>query len=423
MDTKDNLVELGLRKPQAADVAQDGTLSSFVDRLLALLLELPPSAETGDTDKFREKLEGYRSLVTDRTRRMELPRAIEACIFTCETYFRTSLKYHKARENEFTEIVSILREAAKIAVGDSSEFHSEMVAATERFNKLGQLDDVRELKHRLTAEVTVLRRSVDDKHQRDQRAYVQLNQRVESLQARLTEVEEEAALDPLTRVANRRGFQRTLARMFDQAKSQNVPLSMAMIDVDNFKVINDTHGHPIGDRVLLCTAQWLTKGLRQTDFVARYGGEEFAVLLGSASAGQVEDRMREVVAGIAGSSYEYELLGEKERIRFTVSCGLTDVQEGDTEESLIQRADEALYEAKKKGKNRVVVKKRSALKSLLSWGLTTGVADAAAAGPAPASPDHVAATSPPRRGPRQMNRRRGYRFPADATTAVLVPAA
>jgi len=141
-----------------------------------------------------------------------------------------------------------------------------------------------------------------------------------------------------------------------------------MIDVDDFKQINDTHGHPIGDRVLLCTAQWLTRGLRQTDFVARYGGEEFAVLLGAATVGQVEDRMREVVAGIAGSSYEYELLGKKERVRFTVSCGLTDLQDGDTEETLIRRADEALYDAKRKGKNRVTVKKRSALKSLLSWG-------------------------------------------------------
>jgi diguanylate cyclase len=299
---------------------------------------------------------------------MELPRIIESCIVTCEAYFRSSASYHKAREKEFTEIISILREAASVAAGDSSEFHAQMVASSDRFTRLTQLDDVRELKHRLTAEVQVLRRTVDDKQQRDQRTYIQLNQRVESLQARLSEVEEEAALDPLTRVANRRGFQRALARMLSQAQSQKLPLSLAMLDVDNFKVINDTHGHPIGDRVLLCTAQWLTKGLRQTDFVARYGGEEFAVLLGAATATQVEDRMRDVVAGIASSSYEYELLGEKERVRFTVSCGLTDLQDGDTEETLLHRADEALYEAKRKGKNRVAVKKRSALKSLLSWG-------------------------------------------------------
>jgi diguanylate cyclase (GGDEF)-like protein len=373
MDSRENLVELGLRRPSPPNgaavmsPAADSPLAAFVDRLLGLLVEIPPDAETQDTEKFREKVESYRAAAADASRRMELPRVIEACIITCETYFKTSRRYHRSREEEFTEIISILREAAKVAVGDGTEFHAQMVASSERFNRLGQLDDVRELKHRLAAEVHVLRKTVDEKQQRDQRTYIQLNQRVESLQARLSEVEEEAALDPLTRVANRRGFQRTLARMMSQAQAQRIPMSLAMLDVDNFKVINDTHGHPIGDRVLLCTAQWLTKGLRQTDFVARYGGEEFAVLLGAATAAQVEDRMRDVVAGIAGSSYEYELLGKKERVRFTVSCGLTDLQDGDTEESLIQRADEALYDAKRKGKNRVVLKKRSALKSLLNW--------------------------------------------------------
>jgi diguanylate cyclase len=373
MDTRDNLVELGLRRPSPPNAAvvmtstADTALGTFVDRLLGLLVEIPPDAESQDIDKFREKVENYRVTAADVSRRMELPRVIEACIVTCETYFKTSRRYHRSRENEFTEIISLLRDAAKIASGDASEFHAQLVASSERFNRLGQLDDVRELKHRLAAEVHVLRKTVDEKQQRDQRTYIQLNQRVESLQARLSEVEEEAALDPLTRVANRRGFQRTLTRMMSQARAQQIPLSIAMLDVDNFKVINDTHGHPIGDRVLLCTAQWLTKGLRQTDFVSRYGGEEFAVLLGTATAAQVEDRMRDVVAGIASSSYEYELLGKKERVRFTVSCGLTDLQDGDTEETLIARADEALYDAKRKGKNRVVVKKRSALKSLLSW--------------------------------------------------------
>ncbi len=372
METREELVELGLR-PHGAGAAvltppADIPLGTFVDRLLGVLIDIPPDAEARDTDKFRHQIEIYRATAADVSRRMELPRVIEACIMTCESYFRTSNKYRKARDTEFTEIIAILREAAKVAAGDGSEFHAQMLASSERFNRLGQLDDVRELKHRLAAEVHALRKTVDEKQQRDERAYIQLNQRVESLQARLVEVEEEAALDPLTRVANRRGFQRTMARMFSQARAQQIPLALAMIDIDNFKQINDTHGHPIGDRVLLCTAQWLTKGLRQTDFVARYGGEEFAVLLGAATAAQVEERMREVVAGIAGSSYEYELLGKKERVCFTISCGLTDLQDGDTEETLTQRADEALYDAKRKGKNRVLVKKRSTLKSLLSWG-------------------------------------------------------
>ncbi len=390
MSYREDLVELGLLRPddQARQTAAapatavaapprgagdarrpefPTSLSSYVDRLMAMLASLAPQADDLDTAEFRRQMQEYRQAVANPARENELPRVIEACVATCQTYFRVSQKYHRDREDEFKEIIAILRDAATITMGHSSEFHLRMLQSSERFGQLTQLDDMRELKTRLLAEVAALRETVDEKQRRDERAYSQLNERVEALQNRLTQVEAEASLDPLTRVANRHGFQRTLTRMLEQARAKHMPLSLAMLDVDDFKAINDTHGHPIGDRVLLCTAQWLTKGLRQTDYIARYGGEEFAVLLGSSSIPQVEERLRQLVAAIANSSYEYELLGEKERVSFTVSCGLTELQVGDTEESLVQRADDALYEAKRKGKNRVVVRRRSSLKTLLSW--------------------------------------------------------
>jgi len=299
---------------------------------------------------------------------MEVPRVTEACVLACQQYFKLSKKYHHDREGQLKELIGILRDAAKMSVGDSTDFNAQVMASSQRFGNLAELDDISDLKRQLVAEVSTLRHNVDEKQKRDERAYLSLNSRVEALQSRLSEVEEEASTDALTRIGNRGRFQRTLGRMMEMAREQGAPLSLAMLDVDNFKTINDTHGHPIGDRVLLCTAQWLSKGLRQTDFVARYGGEEFAVLLANATAGQVENRMKQVLADIAASSYEYELLGKKERVRFTLSCGLTDLLANESEEEFIQRADEALYEAKRKGKNRVVCRKKSSLKSLLSWG-------------------------------------------------------
>ena len=85
------------------------------------------------------------------------------------------------------------------------------------------------------------------------------------------------------------------------------PLSLAFIDIDRFKTINDSHGHQIGDRVLLCAAMWLGKGLRHTDFIARYGGEEFAVLFRDARLSEVDGRMTQVLGEIATRSFEYEL--------------------------------------------------------------------------------------------------------------------
>jgi diguanylate cyclase len=346
----------------------ESAFSTFTERLLSLLSALAPDAEGEDTKVFRDKLEEYRRVVIDPARKMEVSRVTEACITTCQHYFKLSRKYHLEREAEFTEIITILRDAAKVNVGDSSEFNSAVIASSERFRKLVHVEDVRELKQTLVTEVSSLRHAVEEKQKRDERAYEQLTVRVESLQARLSEVEEEASLDGLTRIANRGRFQRAFARMMDQARANGTPLSLAMLDVDNFKQINDTHGHPIGDRVLVCAAQWLGKGLRQTDFVARYGGEEFAVVMPGASAAQVEDRLNRLLEDVANSCYEYELLGKKERVRFTLSCGLADLHADETAEEFIQRTDEALYEAKRKGKNRVVARKRSGFKSLFGLG-------------------------------------------------------
>ena len=342
-------------------------LASFVDRLLAVLIDLAPRAERGDIDRFRMHVENCRSAVNVPARRADLPAIIDSCISACEAHFRLSSRYYDLREQEFSEIIAILREAARIAVGDASDFHTRMVEATERFGKLGELEDLRELKHRLTAEVHVLRRTVDDKLQRDQRAYIQLTRRVDSLQARLSQVEEEVSLDQLTRVGSRRGFERTLARMFEQARQQQMSLAVAMFEVDDFQPIVDAHGRAIADRVLLCTAQWLTRGLRQADYVARYDDQLFGALLAGTTAAQVELRLRQLLAEISRSAYEYELLGRRERVRFTVSGGIADLQDGDTTDALVARADDALAEARKRGTGKLVVRKRSALKALLNW--------------------------------------------------------
>lgn len=342
------------------------TLANFADRLLAVLLQVTPEAPGTDTAEFKTKIEQFRREVVTFSGRPELSRVIEACILTCQAYLKRSVDYHHDREAELTEMVTILRDAAKLMMGESSQYNAQILSSSQRFNNLAQLEDMRDLKRKLVAEVSTLKQTVEDKQRRETQAFTELSTRVETLQSRLTQVEEEASLDPLTRIANRGRFDRMLSRHMNLAKQNGTPLALAMIDVDDFKKVNDTHGHPIGDRVLLCTAQWLGKGLRQTDLVARYGGEEFAVLLPNATANQVEDRIKRLIAEIAGNSYEYELLGKKERVQFTVSCGLTEIMGNETEDDILKRADEALYEAKRKGKNRLVARKRSLLGNLLS---------------------------------------------------------
>jgi|GEM_PF-395070 len=340
----------------------------FLDRLMEVLEQLAPESDVGELDAFRSRIREYRLVINDPRRRGEMPEVTDACIGLCRSYLEGARLYHAEREKELAELISILRDAAKLSVGDSTEFHAQVLASSDRFVKISELENIRELRRRIGDEVGNLRCVVAEKQQKDEQAYAQLTRRVETLQKKLAEMEVESTLDPLTKVGNRRRFQTALTRLVTNAHESGAQLSLAMIDVDHFKQINDTHGHPIGDRVLLAVAQCIAKGVRGSDVVARYGGEEFAVLLPNAAAGEVETRFKQLLLDIAASSYEYDVLGRKERVRFTVSCGLVDIEQGENEDALVKRADEALYEAKKKGRNRVVARKKSLLGRVLAWG-------------------------------------------------------
>jgi diguanylate cyclase len=241
-----------------------------------------------------------------------------------------------------------------------------MMSTTDQVGAMLQLDDIREIRRQVSSEVSEMRRTVIDKQRREEEVQAQLTERVQALQTRLAKAEQEATIDPLTRVTNRGGFDRALARMAVYALRGNVPLSLAIVDLDNFKQINDRHGHPVGDRVLIATADWMSKSVRHTDVVARYGGEEFAVIFHDAGLGPAEMRMKQALEGLSQTTFEYQSRGEHTLVRWTASCGIAQLASGESIETLIKRADEALYDAKRKGKNRVVARKRSLLAAFTS---------------------------------------------------------
>lgn len=362
-DTSD-ITELGLRNGDYSD--RPTGKGALIDALLEMLSDSAPEADGADTEEFRDALKSLRTRIAATPVGPALRDLTDECIKTCERYFGSSRGYHKAREAEMTEMIGILRSAAALMVDDSSEFHTKLLSSSERFSSLSQLDDIRELRRRLGDEVSELRTAVETKQKRDEEQFTELTNRVTVLQQRLSQAEAQAAIDALTGIANRGGFDRALRRMTGLAKRNGTALSLAMVDVDNFKTINDRHGHPVGDRILVCAAQWLGKGLRQTDIIARYGGEEFAIILEGAKASAVESRLTDVLKQIAQSRYFYEKDGTQHEVRFTVSCGVAEFTSQDTDEDVVKRADEALYEAKRKGKNRVIVKKKSLLSSFLS---------------------------------------------------------
>ena len=160
-----------------------------------------------------------------------------------------------------------------------------------------------------------------------------------------------ALRDPLTGTGNRIAMDQTLQREIDMARRHMQPLSLLMLDIDHFKRINDNHGHSAGDEVLKAVAASIKGQLRNVDMVFRFGGEEFLILLSNTSreaAAMVGERLR-----YATQAQDY--WADQTPIELTVSLGCSTLLPGESAESLLRRADSAMYVAKREGRNRLAM--------------------------------------------------------------------
>ncbi|TBU73449.1 hypothetical protein DNK06_20770 [Pseudomonas daroniae] len=156
-----------------------------------------------------------------------------------------------------------------------------------------------------------------------------------------------ALRDPLTNTGNRIAMDQVLGREIELARRNAQPLSLLMLDIDHFKRINDEHGHSAGDEMLKAVATTLKDQLRNIDMVFRYGGEEFLVLLSDTSsegAALVGERLRQSVM-------ELQYVTQGKPIEMSISLGCATLEAGEPIESLLTRADKALYSAKRSGRN------------------------------------------------------------------------
>lgn len=182
------------------------------------------------------------------------------------------------------------------------------------------------------------------------RLHEQLKSAEVKLQEQAHQIEVHAAdalTDALTEGANRRAFDSELSRRLAEFQRRGTPFCLLMLDVDHFKKFNDVHGHLAGDAVLRGVARTLRETCRGMDIVARYGGEEFAIIMPSTTIREAQIGVLRICGRIAASQFEFE--GKK--LNVTASGGLAEVSAKDDQAGLIKRADEALYAAKKGGRN------------------------------------------------------------------------
>jgi diguanylate cyclase (GGDEF)-like protein/PAS domain S-box-containing protein len=187
----------------------------------------------------------------------------------------------------------------------------------------------------------------------DVRRFAAIERDVSSEVQREAQLEKLAYGDPLTKLANRRFFDQMLGRELSRAHRFGLPLSLAILDVDHFKMVNDTWGHPIGDRILVAVARSILQSVRSYDCIARIGGEEFAVLLPGADLANGKRVIERLCADIHASAH---VMVGAETVAVTCSAGLTALKDQlEAGDELMRRADNALYAAKNAGRNRIAV--------------------------------------------------------------------
>lgn len=178
----------------------------------------------------------------------------------------------------------------------------------------------------------------------------EMEQESADLQQRLRLANQLALYDSVTALPNRKAVDEHLQQEIGRWKRFGSPFSLLLWDIDHFKLINDRFGHHAGDKALRVVADTLRKGIRKVDFVGRYGGEEFLMLLpGTESEGarQVAEKLRQAVKDCGFNS-------RGKAVPVTISCGITNVRDKDTPQSLFERADQALYQAKENGRDQCI---------------------------------------------------------------------
>jgi len=173
---------------------------------------------------------------------------------------------------------------------------------------------------------------------------------IAKLTAELDYINEVAHQDYLTGALNRRGMDEALQREFARAERYQMPISIAMMDIDHFKKLNDSLGHSTGDIALKHLANIVKSVLRSTDVIARFGGEEFLIIL----PGTGKDEGAVIITRTQRELTKNYFLHNNERVLITFSAGVAEKKEGETMQNVIERADGALYIAKTSGRNRVI---------------------------------------------------------------------
>jgi diguanylate cyclase len=258
---------------------------------------------------------------------------------------------------QVTALVAMVRETVSTIGGSQMDMNEALSGSAERVDEIARLDNVQEIQAPLIEEVAALKRVAVERRRAWEHTFQEFGRRLTGLEEQLNTTRLEATTDPLTSVANRRVFERVCRTWREPHRP---PFVLVMIDVDDFKAINDRLGHGVGDQVLVAVASTLSLSVRPEDLLARLGGDEFAILAAPLTLQRALTRFGDIVGAVGAACRP--LIGDGATP--TISVGIAEYSAGDTTESLKRRADQALYDAKRSGKGRVAAKATPLIRDL-----------------------------------------------------------
>lgn len=232
----------------------------------------------------------------------------------------------------------------------------------EMENTITTQHNIEEFKRSVQNSVNTIRDHMENFKQQEQQRNQQAKQVADKLRKQLRGMENQCAelkkqvlekhqqilSDPLTGIRNRLAYEEAINNEIDRFRRYNRPACLLMLDLDNFKHVNDTHGHSVGDKALQFVARILAKNVRSVDFLARYGGEEFVVILPELELIDAKQAAQKICQAVQANKLNID----GNTIQLSISGGIAQIRQDDTAESLFERADTALYLAKERGRNR-----------------------------------------------------------------------
>lgn len=206
----------------------------------------------------------------------------------------------------------------------------------------------------VAAQIVAETRSFVNKTKQFEESLSESTREIRHLKGQLDSARKQATVDALTGLHNRRGFDETLANLLKDRNNGSKNGAVLLLDIDHFKQVNDTHGHLIGDKVLVGIGRQLLKQMRGGDYLSRFGGEEFVILLLEtplAGAFTAAENLRKSISKL----HWRQSKSGKEIGQITISIGIASIKLNESAETLLGRCDEALYRAKSLGRNRSII--------------------------------------------------------------------